>query len=484
MTYSECFSNLKKIGTLKNLKSSEIKDSGISVGLECLDREIFDFDRAYPHLFSTGAKYARIQTGWNRCEKEKGVYTFEWLDHIVDTLLAGGVQPWFNLGFGNPVYMENIPNPYGVGCVPLYFGEECLEAWKNFVSALAEHYCGRIIHWEIWNEPNVEHFWYPHEVNAEEYAKLIAITAPLIREKISDAKIGGCSGFARPDYDWQLQFFKTDAAKYLDFYAIHQYKIIPELQWDMNIAAWKRAFAKAGKPDIEIWQGEAGFPSWAPASHWIGMYRTNERCQAKWLLRRLLCDLGNGCAKSSFFQMVDMSAKPYQMASKIQDGSKVARHGLVDGFEYKPKMSHASLSHFTAVFDCDTIRQPYFCWPETDKILPKTAQCSKLLEPAIYIRTFERNGYPLYVYYLPEDIQLDAKYNGLNLAVIMDEGPKKLEQPILIDMLSGNVYDAAITSEVWQDKKFANLQTNLPLTDYPLVVTDLRALEERIMEQD
>ena len=169
---------LRQYGMLRRVTSQEIRDSGISVGLECLDRELFDFDRAAPRLFETGAKYARLQTGWNRCEKKKGIYSFEWLDHIVDTLLAGGVQPWFNVGFGNPLYMEGIRNPAAVGCVPLYYGEETLNAWKKFVLALAEHYAGRIHHWEIWNEPDIEHFWYPGKSSAEEYARLLQITAP------------------------------------------------------------------------------------------------------------------------------------------------------------------------------------------------------------------------------------------------------------------------------------------------------------------
>lgn len=465
---------LRQYGMLRRVTSQEIRDSGISVGLECLDRELFDFDRAAPRLFETGAKYARLQTGWNRCEKKKGSYSFEWLDHIVDTLLAGGVQPWFNVGFGNPLYMEGIRNPAAVGCVPLYYGEETLNAWKKFVLALAEHYAGRIHHWEIWNEPDIEHFWYPGKSSAEEYARLLQITAPLIRKNCPGAKIGGCCGTVRPDYEWQIHFFKTGAPKLLDFMSIHQYRIIPEVQWDRTVSCWKRLFAQNGNPEIEIWMGESGYPSWSPEKHWIGMYLHNsQENQAKWLLRRYVCDFGNGIARTSLFQMVDLTAKPYQMAEKIQDPMKVARHGLIDGFEYKPKKSHYALSHLSALFDAETLPQDYFCFPETEPILPKKAQVSKLLEPAIYIRTFERNGWAMYVYYLPEDIQLNAGYYGLNLAVLAEEAPKPLEEPVLVDLLNGIVYDMA-------ERDNPNLFTRLPLTDYPLILTDRRALGDRL----
>lgn len=473
MLFDDPSLGLRKAGKLRNLKSSEIKDSGVSVGLECLDRDLFDFDRAYPRLIETGAKHARIQTGWNLCEKTKGVYTFEWLDHIVDTLLAGGVRPWFNLGFGNPLYMSDISTPTAVGCVPLYYGDEALTAWKNFVSALAGHYNGRIRHWEIWNEPDCSQFWYPHGNCAKDYARLIELTAPLIRSEISDAQIGGCAATYRNDRDWVRELIATGVGRELDFYAIHQYQIIPEKQWDIMIAGWKRAFAKHGNPAIEIWQGESGFASWFPENHWMGTYlRLGEENQAKMLLRRYVCDFGSGIARSSFFQMVDLGAKLYQMARLSQKSP--ARHGLVDAYDYKPKMSHAALSHITPVFDCDTVAVPYFCFPETGEIIPKKAQVSKLLETALYIRTFERNGWPLYVYYIPEDVQLGiGGHNNLELDVIAGEAPNRLEQPILVNLLTGLVYDVEKTEN-------PNIYRKLPLTDYPLLLTDRRALSGRI----
>ena len=109
-----------------------------------------------------------------------------------------------------------------------------------------------------------------------------------------------------------------------------------------------------------------------------------------------------------------------------------------------------------------------------DTILPKQAQVSKLLEPALRIHTFVRNGWALYVYYLPEDVQLDVNYFGLNLAVIADEAPKALEQPVLIDLLSGVVYEVAKGAS-------PHLFTALPLTDYPLILADRRALGDRIV---
>ena len=78
---------MKKIGFLKTFTSREIEKSFISIDFGCLDRELFNPDKCYDSLFKTGVKFARCQTGWNRCEKQKGVFTFEWLDFDrLDTL--------------------------------------------------------------------------------------------------------------------------------------------------------------------------------------------------------------------------------------------------------------------------------------------------------------------------------------------------------------------------------------------------------------
>ena len=61
-----------------------------------------------------GAKYARVQPGWSRTELVRGQYDFTWLDRTVDKLLAGGIQPWLNLGYGNMLYTD-APAPDACG---------------------------------------------------------------------------------------------------------------------------------------------------------------------------------------------------------------------------------------------------------------------------------------------------------------------------------------------------------------------------------
>ena len=79
---------LKKIGQLAPKAASEVAFSRLGIGFEKLDRDAFDPEKAYEKLSKIGVKWVRIQSGWQKTEKQKGVYDFAWLDTIVDNIIA------------------------------------------------------------------------------------------------------------------------------------------------------------------------------------------------------------------------------------------------------------------------------------------------------------------------------------------------------------------------------------------------------------
>lgn len=64
----------KRIGTLVPRGVDEIGESGFMVGCETLDRGFADFDAYKEYLPPLGISKIRIQAGWARCEREKGVF--------------------------------------------------------------------------------------------------------------------------------------------------------------------------------------------------------------------------------------------------------------------------------------------------------------------------------------------------------------------------------------------------------------------------
>lgn len=81
-----------------------VRSEFLGLGFEKLDRDLFDPAKAYPFLAGTGVSWIRLQSGWQRTERAKGVYDFAWLDAIVDSLLDLGLRPWMCLCYGNGLY--------------------------------------------------------------------------------------------------------------------------------------------------------------------------------------------------------------------------------------------------------------------------------------------------------------------------------------------------------------------------------------------
>ncbi len=202
------------LGKLAPRSGKQIAASPLSVGFETLDRKMFDPERAYPHLTQLGVKWARVQTGWCRCEPEKGRYEFGWLDAVVDRLLEIGIQPWFNLGYGNRLYTPEAKDVSAVGWAPI-FTEEARIGWTRFVQALAKHFAQRVRHWEIWNEPNISTFWKPRKPHPKDYVDLVKLTAPVIRQEVSQAVLIG-GAFAGMPLPYLQECLQAGLADHVD----------------------------------------------------------------------------------------------------------------------------------------------------------------------------------------------------------------------------------------------------------------------------
>ena len=130
---------LIKTGAVAPKQAAQVEMSRLGVGFEKLDRGAFDPEKAYDKIAALGVKWARIQSGWAKTERQKGVYDFQWLDTIVDNLLRRGMIPWICLCYGNGLYDDTAAKMFGaVGCPPIH-SDEAKAAWAAYVSALTAH---------------------------------------------------------------------------------------------------------------------------------------------------------------------------------------------------------------------------------------------------------------------------------------------------------------------------------------------------------
>ena len=439
---------MKSIGKLKVIPSGEMKKTRVGLGFECLDRELFDPDRCYDLAAMTGVKLVRLNSGWVRTEKVRGVYDFSWLDDIVDNLSARGMIPWFTVGYGNPIYMDDIMNETASGCVPLYYGDEVLEAWKNYVAELARHFKGRVTHYEIWNESDISVFWYPKKANPEDYAKLISLSGKVIKSEDPDAKIGACTSQSRPDFIYRL--LSGLKPEELDFYCPHNYDRFPE----RSVRAERtrmlcRMMKDMGFENTDIWLGECGHASWHPEGHsQCQEGGGSEHRQAVWHLRRFFHDLADGLSYTSVFMVSDLRVKGYYQGKIYQ--KMPAAQGILDGVTYKPKESHRTLSHAAVALSGECVR----CEP--------IGIVEKEDDDQIVTVSYTRNGNSVMAYWIASPVEAEVVEGS---CTIVPYPLADIKDPVLIDMFTGEVLDPE--GEL----------TNLPIREYPILFADRNAFE-------
>ncbi len=272
------------IGKLATRPAAEIKSSSWSVGGETLDRDFAIYVNYKQYLGPLGAKGLRVQTGWAKCEKQKGVYDFAWLDEVVNDARAQGVQPWLEVSYGNPLYPEGGGTGLGAG---LPKSPEALRGWDAWVKAIVERYKDRVHEWEIWNEPDGG-----HGITAAEFAEFHLRTAALIRTAQSKARIFalGLANTGKTDFTETLLKLAQERGQLglIDAITIHGYPKNPD---DTRAVDTFRKLVAKYSDKIEIRQGETG----APSGTTVGALRDvpwTELKQAKWDLRRMLAHHG------------------------------------------------------------------------------------------------------------------------------------------------------------------------------------------------
>lgn len=142
--------DMPRVGTLRPRSTKEIRSSNWTIGCETLDRDFAKFDEYKEFLPPLGCKTIRLQCGWHKCEKVRGVYDFAWLDESVDFALANGMSVIMETSYGNRLYPGGGGEDLSGGFPT---SEEALAAWDRWVDALTRHFKGRVRDFKVWNEP-------------------------------------------------------------------------------------------------------------------------------------------------------------------------------------------------------------------------------------------------------------------------------------------------------------------------------------------
>ncbi|MEB2777387.1 hypothetical protein SYJ56_18885 [Algoriphagus sp. D3-2-R+10] len=443
----------KEIGQLDTKSANEIKSSRWSIGGETLDRDYADYDSYKEYLGPLGAKRIRLQGGWAKCEKVKGVYDFSWMDSIVDDALAQGVHPWIQTSYGNPIY-EGGGEPALAGGIPT--SDEALLAWDKWVEAIVSRYKDRVTEWEIWNEPDIS-----KRFTSDDFAIFHVRTADIIRKIQPDSRIIalGLAGLRNVEYVRSILDIleKEDRLDQFDILTFHGYTARPEAIYGQveNL----RTLVKSYREDIELWQGENGAPSTAVGTAVGAMSKEgwSEISQAKYVLRRMAGDMGNEIDVTSVFQISDMNYKAGDHMSGLN--SKGLLQANSDNSIVKAKLSYYAYQNMATIFSGDI------------SVAVKVNIKTNVNEVLVYAFQSKQTKANSVAYWDAEKKPTDE----LSFTKVTLSNMPKFKNPVLVNPFTGKVYEIPADSigkgaNGWDYK-------NMPAGDWPLLILEKNWIE-------
>ncbi len=328
---------LPQVGSLDVSSLDRSNRNRWSIGCETLDRDYATFENHAHFLGPLGVAWARLQSGWAKCEQEKGIYNFEWLDKNIDGVIAQGVKPWVSLSYGNPIYSADGKTLNS----SIWTDEATMTAWCNYIRTLVRRYGDKVQMYEIWNEPDGNKKNTPEIV-----AELLIRTAEVVREENPKAEILAF-GLCRPKIEYMqpvLEIMKKRKKLHLiDRVSYHVYYPNPDNATE-SVLAFRKMIHSYSK-DIDVFQGESGCPSILEFGHALKYSEWSEYKQAKWDLRRMANDFIMNIP-SSIFTLVDL-----QYPNMIQSFGLVRMNLLHEPMYKRP--SYYGVQHLTSLLTDD-----------------------------------------------------------------------------------------------------------------------------------
>lgn len=462
--------NLKRIGTLKPKSTSEINTSNWIIGCETLDRDLTDYEQYKSYLAPLGIKRLRMQAGWAKTEKIKGVYDWAWLDKIINDAASRGLEPWLETGYGNTIYQ-------GGGGINLSAGipssNEALIAWDKWVTALVKRYKDKVKDWEVWNEPNFG----DNEINKpEKVAELNIRTAEIIKKIQPNAKISGLA-MGHIDLNYADIFFETIHRKgkmnLFDNMTYHDYVYNPDANYD-RVAELRLVLDKYSKT-IKLRQGENGSPSFGGGNRGaIGDYDWSELSQAKWNIRRMLGDLGHDI-ESSILGIIEMN-----YGATSGPITKINVKGIIESDTSKrairPKIAYYAMQNVASVFDDNLVRIKHL--DDTHNVnatVPMgNVKYNKGTDRSIAVYGYEHKSSKKQVFTIWNNEYIPTNTNvakNLNITILN----ANIDQAVYVDILTGAIYE--IPDNQIDKKNNKMVFKNIPIYDSPILIADKSTLK-------
>jgi hypothetical protein len=233
---------------------------------------------------SLGFEYHRFNAVWQNVQPRKGVWHWDSLDRHLALVESHGLR-WHVKTTGSASW-----------AAPHRFDPPEIDAWREWIGALAERYGDRIEFWEVWNEPNIGFF----KGTVEEYGELQRAAFDTIKAARPGVVVtsGGYAGMnhhaSKPG---AFEAALRDYPRAYDWFAYHMHDTFPQFHRDLarQLAGLRR---KVGAGEVPMVFTETGFDT-----------RFGERFQAETLLKKMTYAAAIGARSYTWYNMMDRAGR-------------------------------------------------------------------------------------------------------------------------------------------------------------------------------
>jgi hypothetical protein len=188
-------------------------------------------------------------THWDVVEPEKGKWAWErtnWLDDAVETYRKAGLKI-LGLLFRTPLWASSGDS--------VNYPPKDLDAWRNYVRSVAQHFKGRIDAYEVWNEPYGLGLFAGKE---ELYLQMTRIAFEELRKVDPQVKVvAPCTYWSLDDIvRWTEGVLQRGLLEFVDVFSFHGYEGYRPTDFE-QVKQWS-AFDGKQRP---IWNSEQGLVS-------------------------------------------------------------------------------------------------------------------------------------------------------------------------------------------------------------------------------
>lgn len=475
------------IGKIQPKQAAEITGSYWGIQASTLDPELLG------KAAEIGVQWTRLHASWDEIEQEKGHYDWSETDKAFEAVRKAGITPFVTLDGSNLLYVDSVTydDPklaeiYGYSPQPPTAQPKAMQAWLRFVEAALTRYKDQIQYWEIWNEPNHRKYW-GGVPDGHAYGKLVQATAKRIRQLQPAAKIiaGSTAGI---DPSFTGDFLSEGNAKLVDIITYHNYGSVPEERIYPAVTLWE--VINRYNPDIELWQGECGYPSHSSTRDFRGRAPWGLNIQAKWLLRQAFVDTYFCQATmSNYFKLVHMGGRGEKQARSYMSptdsllgfpergGSRVRTKGvnekcLLSNPDLEPKPAYYAYQNLCAVMDAGyKVHEVDHQLQVRDEGLFYGISEDDAFPSVPLIASFKNDqGNYLVAYWLPWNAQ---EYLPALADISLSIEQTSFQEPVLLNLLDGSVYEIGNFEQQADRATFESL----PLGDFPMIIMEKKEVQ-------